>query len=67
MGLMQLFARRRLYRDLADEIHQHIEEKTDALIADGMSREEAEHAARREFGGRRHQASVRHALRHPAL
>ncbi|HTX77981.1 MAG TPA: ABC transporter permease [Terracidiphilus sp.] len=50
MGLMQLFARRRIYRDLADEIRQHIEEKTEALMAEGMSREEAQRAARREFG-----------------
>lgn len=50
MGFTELFARRRLYRDLADEIRQHIEEKTESLIAEGMSREEAARAARREFG-----------------
>lgn len=50
MGLSQLFARRRLYRDLADEIQQHLDEKTEALMAEGMSGEEAERAARREFG-----------------
>jgi len=45
-----LFARRRIYNDLTEEIWQHIDEKTEALMAEGMSRGEAEHAARREFG-----------------
>ena len=39
--LGQLFARRRMYRDLEDEIQQHLAEKTDALMAEGMSREKA--------------------------
>ncbi|HEY6375277.1 MAG TPA: ABC transporter permease, partial [Edaphobacter sp.] len=43
-------ARRRMYRDLEDEIQQHLAEKTDALMAEGMSRKSAEHAAKREFG-----------------
>lgn len=50
MGIMQLFSRRRIYRDLAEEIQQHIEEKTEVLMAEGLSREEAAGAARREFG-----------------
>jgi predicted permease len=50
MGIRQLFTRRRIYRDLSEEIQQHLEEKTEALMAQGMSRDEAEHAARREFG-----------------
>ena len=48
--LRQLFSRRRIYDDLAEEIQQHLDEKTEALIADGMSREEAGRTARREFG-----------------
>lgn len=48
--LKQLFSRGRLYNDLSDEIQQHLEEKIDELVAGGMSREEAAHAARREFG-----------------
>lgn len=48
--LKQLWMRRRLYSDLAEEIQQHLREKTEALIAGGMSREEAERVARREFG-----------------
>ena len=50
MWLMQLFSRRRLYGDLSDEIREHLEEKIEKLVADGMPRKEAEAAARREFG-----------------
>src|SRR5277367_6111815 len=46
----QLFTRRRIYSDLSEEIEQHLLEKTEALMAQGMTRSEAEHAARREFG-----------------
>ena len=42
--------RRNLYSDLAEEMSGHIEEKTAQFIREGMSREEAEHAARRAFG-----------------
>src|SRR5712691_503570 len=45
-----LFLRRRLYGDLSEEIQEHLEEKIEELVADGMSREEATHAARRGFG-----------------
>src|SRR5690242_7455450 len=48
--LRQLFSRRRLYGDLSDEIQEHLEEKIEELVADGMSRKEAEAAARRAFG-----------------
>jgi putative ABC transport system permease protein len=50
MWLKQLFSRRRLYGDLSKEIREHLEEKIEELVAGGMSRKEAEHAARREFG-----------------
>jgi hypothetical protein len=43
------FRRSRL-DDISDEIRSHIEEKTDALVAAGMSRADAEAAARRSFG-----------------
>src|SRR5215470_19631436 len=43
------FRRSRL-DDISDEIRSHIEEKTDALVAAGTSRAEAEAAARRAFG-----------------
>jgi len=39
-----------MYAELAEEIREHLEEKTDELVARGMSREEATYAARREFG-----------------
>lgn len=48
--LRQLMGRRQIFRDLADEIQQHLNEKTEALMAEGMSRDEAERAAKREFG-----------------
>ncbi|HUY95465.1 MAG TPA: ABC transporter permease [Terracidiphilus sp.] len=44
--------RRRHYHDLAVSIDEHIAEKADELIASGMSREQAERAARRAFGNR---------------
>ena len=48
--LKQLFSRGRLYNDLSEEIQQHLEEKIEELVAGGMSREDAAHAAHREFG-----------------
>src|SRR6202171_336326 len=46
----QLFSRRRLYHDLSEEIHEHLEEKIEELVASGMPRKEAAATARREFG-----------------
>jgi len=46
----RIFGRGGLYRDLADEMRSHIDEKTERFVREGMSREEAEHAARRAFG-----------------
>jgi predicted permease len=48
--LKQLFSRGALYNDLSDEIQEHLNEKIEELVANGMSREEAANAARREFG-----------------
>ena len=48
--LKQLFSRRSLYNDLSDEMHQHLEEKIEELVATGMPRKEATAAARRQFG-----------------
>jgi hypothetical protein len=50
MWLKRLFSRRRLYGDLSEEIREHLEEKIEELVVGGMSRKEAAHAARREFG-----------------
>jgi predicted permease len=36
--------------DLSEEMRQHLDEKIEALVATGMPREEAIHAARRAFG-----------------
>jgi putative ABC transport system permease protein len=49
-----LLSRRRIERDLADEIQAHLDEKADALVAQGLSRERALLAARREFGNVAH-------------
>jgi predicted permease len=46
----RIFGRRDLYGDLADEVLEHLEEKTEQFMRDGMSREEATRAARRAFG-----------------
>jgi hypothetical protein len=48
--ITQLFRRKRLCDDLSEEIREHLEEKVEALVDAGMSREEAWAAARREFG-----------------
>ena len=43
-------ARRRMERELTEEIRAHLEEKVEELVAGGMARRDAEAAARREFG-----------------
>ena len=48
--LKQLFGRRRQYDEISDLIREHIDEKIADLMDRGMAREEAEQAARREFG-----------------
>src|ERR1700691_1453121 len=48
--LKQLVTRRRIFNDLTEEIQQHLAEKTESLMATGMGREDAERAAKREFG-----------------
>jgi predicted permease len=50
--LSRLFRRRKLYSDLDEEIRLHMEEKTEQLMSQGMSRSEAEQTARRAFGNR---------------
>ncbi len=45
-----LFPRRNQQRDLADELQQHLDERVDALMAEGLSREEAQFTAHRELG-----------------
>ena len=48
--IKQIFSRQRYYSDLSAEIRTHLEEKVEEFVAGGMSRTEAEYAARREFG-----------------
>jgi predicted permease len=48
--LKQLVSRRRQYRELSDEMAEHLQEKVEELISTGMPRHEAEAAARRQFG-----------------
>ena len=48
--LARLFRRRQINSDLSAELRAHLAEKTDALVASGMPRREAELAARRQFG-----------------
>jgi predicted permease len=47
-----MFRRRHLYNELAEEMRLHLEERTEQLMREGMSRKEAEQAARRAFGNR---------------
>ena len=48
--LRKLFSRNRRYDDISVSIQEHIEERTEELMAEGRSRKQAEQAARREFG-----------------
>jgi predicted permease len=48
--ISRIFSRRRRYDDLAVSIQEHLDEKIDELMEDGLTREAAELRARREFG-----------------
>jgi hypothetical protein len=48
--LSQLFLRNRRYNDLSASIGEHIKERTEELIDEGVPREQAGQTARREFG-----------------
>ena len=48
--LRQIFSRRRRYDDISVTIHEHLNEKIDELMEEGLSRELADTKARREFG-----------------
>ena len=48
--LRQLFTRRRRYTELSESIREHLDEKIADLMDRGMTQEEAERSARREFG-----------------
>jgi predicted permease len=48
--LSQLLSRNRRYDDLSASIREHIEERTEELLDEGMSPAQAKQTARREFG-----------------
>ncbi|MFL6428642.1 MAG: ADOP family duplicated permease [Acidobacteriaceae bacterium] len=48
--LKHFLSRRRRYDDLAVSIREHLDERTEELMADGLQRDEAARKARREFG-----------------
>jgi predicted permease len=48
--LSQIISRRRRYDELSETIREHLEEKIAALMDNGMTQDEAERTARREFG-----------------
>jgi len=48
--LRQIVSRRRRYEELSESMREHLSEKVEELVDGGMAREEAEFAARREFG-----------------
>ena len=48
--LSQLFSRNRRYNDLSASIQEHIDERTEELMEEGMPRAQAGQTARREFG-----------------
>src|ERR1700729_1196359 len=51
MGIWhRVFGRREIYSELTEDMRAHLDEKVEELVAEGMSRKEAEQAARREFG-----------------
>jgi predicted permease len=47
---LRIFSRKRIYAELSESMREHLDERVDELIRDGMSREDAERVARREFG-----------------
>ena len=49
-SLSKLFSRRRRFDDISVSIQEHIEERAEELMEEGMARKEAGQAARREFG-----------------
>src|SRR5215216_5422985 len=49
--LRALFRRRNLETDMAEEMRQHLERRTQEKLADGLTSQEARYAAQREFGG----------------
>ena len=49
-SLSRIFRRQDIYNDLAEEMREHLEEKTQHFLREGLPRKQAEQAARRAFG-----------------
>jgi predicted permease len=49
-GLMRTVGRKQRYDDISVSIEEHLAERTEELVEEGMSRPQAEQQARREFG-----------------
>lgn len=48
--MKHLFARQRRYRELGESVREHLAERIDELVSEGMERRDAEFRARKEFG-----------------
>ncbi|MGB6905208.1 MAG: ABC transporter permease, partial [Acidobacteriaceae bacterium] len=48
--MRRFFSRRRRYEELAESVREHLSERVEELVERGMAREDAEFAAKREFG-----------------
>ena len=48
--LSRIFSRNRRYDDISVSIQEHIDERVDELMEEGIPRDEAERTARRDFG-----------------
>jgi predicted permease len=51
---MSLFSRRRRYEELEESIREHLAERVEVLVSEGVPREKATFQARREFGNVAH-------------
>ncbi|MFP5228235.1 MAG: ADOP family duplicated permease [Acidobacteriota bacterium] len=49
-----MYSRRRRYEELGESMREHLAERVDELVEQGVPREEAEYRARREFGNVTH-------------
>ena len=66
--LKRIFTRRSIYGDLSEEMQSHLEERVEELVANGMSRQDAWYAARRDFGNfTRIEEDARTTWRWPSL
>ncbi len=68
ISFRQLFRRNQIHEDVEEEIRQHLAETVEALMSEGMTRAEAEAAARRRFGNvTRIEEQAREAWQMPRL